>query len=1056
MIVEKPTWLRHAGLQIFSVDTQPNGLRFATAGGDHKVRIWNMRLLAAKEADSETKLLATLRDHFGSVNCVRWAKCGQRIASGSDDQVVLVHEKRPGSGTTEFGSGEPPDVENWKVLLTLRGHTADVVDLGWSPDDTQLASCSLDNTVRIWQASTGAPLAVLTGHESLVKGLTWDPIGSFLATQSDDKSVIIWRTSNWTLVKRVEGPWEKTVGSTFFRRLGWSPCGHFIATTHGFQNPSHTAPVLERGEWMASFDFVGHNAPVVAVRFNHSMFRKMKKTLSDEASSGAGNGVAGANGSSSSKKDAAPYNVIAIGSQDCCISVWTTGSPRPVFIGKHFFQQSVVDLSWSPDGYTLFCCSLDGSVASFQFEVKELGEKISDAEMEEFKKSRYGDLRVRQATVAESPAQLMLEAAAAKQWGSGNAPTANSTETAKAVAKVPSAKSTETAKAVLKAISAPSLTTEIAKAVPKVVSAQNSISSETPKAVPKAANGAAAPEVPTKLPTKVPPKPPPAAAPGADVRNGSVVPNVPPVRITPSPVKQTEYRRPDGRRRIIPEPLGPPRGEDVFGNGALHSGAKYDAPNTGMGELRKQGDENLGPSVGVEAVPKRKLPDEYIRPDVPPAKRSNGAALDELASAARSSPAAVVAIGVGNEGPPNIPGGAPVDMVVPAERMTTPEGVLSIRIRVPDGAGGEDSRGRAPICLEARPAECTMNLGSVLGSAAPTSLRESSAKAKVICSQGGEVRWCDYLISMPTALAGNSNFWAVACGDGSLQIYTMAGRRAQPSMMLGSAAVFMDCDENWKLMVVTRNGSLHLWDLQESKRLLHESLGPLLNSTSANSMLSSNGTMKLASARLSKAGAPLVVLANRHAFIFNLGMCCWLRVADDTFPASNFVSTWPDSAVSADNGELALLQAGVARAAGPSFLWNRLSLAEEKWQTRVHLEVQMSSALALKSASEYRRCLIAYARCLTKESDEARLRELCEELMGPVHLGPSSHSSTGEKLHSWKPDILGLRKRELLKEVVLPAMASNRAIQRLLNEFVDLVTECEAAQKASEPGGSIL
>lgn len=86
-----------------------------------------MRLLAEKDSESDAKLLATLRDHFGSVNCVRWAKCGRLIASGSDDQVVLVHEKRPGSGTTEFGSGEPPDVENWKVLLTLRGHTADVV-----------------------------------------------------------------------------------------------------------------------------------------------------------------------------------------------------------------------------------------------------------------------------------------------------------------------------------------------------------------------------------------------------------------------------------------------------------------------------------------------------------------------------------------------------------------------------------------------------------------------------------------------------------------------------------------------------------------------------------------------------------------------------------------------------------------------------------------------------------------------------------------------------------------------------------------------------------------
>ncbi len=89
-----------------------------------------MKPLGERDSDSSAsvnKLLATLRDHFGSVNCVRWAKCGRLIASGSDDQVILVHERRPGSGTTEFGSGEPPDVENWKVLLTLRGHTADVV-----------------------------------------------------------------------------------------------------------------------------------------------------------------------------------------------------------------------------------------------------------------------------------------------------------------------------------------------------------------------------------------------------------------------------------------------------------------------------------------------------------------------------------------------------------------------------------------------------------------------------------------------------------------------------------------------------------------------------------------------------------------------------------------------------------------------------------------------------------------------------------------------------------------------------------------------------------------
>lgn len=76
---------------------------------------------------AKLELLATLRDHFGSVNCVRWAKHGRYIASGSDDQVIQIHERKPGSGTTEFGSGEAPDVENWKIAFTLRGHTADVV-----------------------------------------------------------------------------------------------------------------------------------------------------------------------------------------------------------------------------------------------------------------------------------------------------------------------------------------------------------------------------------------------------------------------------------------------------------------------------------------------------------------------------------------------------------------------------------------------------------------------------------------------------------------------------------------------------------------------------------------------------------------------------------------------------------------------------------------------------------------------------------------------------------------------------------------------------------------
>ena len=86
-----------------------------------KVWIWTTTPVK-KEVDADQEahtLLATIRDHFGSVNCVEWAKHGHHVASGSDDKVILIHEKKPGTGTTESGSGEPLDVENWKVVMTL-------------------------------------------------------------------------------------------------------------------------------------------------------------------------------------------------------------------------------------------------------------------------------------------------------------------------------------------------------------------------------------------------------------------------------------------------------------------------------------------------------------------------------------------------------------------------------------------------------------------------------------------------------------------------------------------------------------------------------------------------------------------------------------------------------------------------------------------------------------------------------------------------------------------------------------------------------------------------
>uniref|UniRef100_H2YBG7 CAF1B/HIR1 beta-propeller domain-containing protein n=1 Tax=Ciona savignyi TaxID=51511 RepID=H2YBG7_CIOSA len=100
--------------------------------------------------------------------------------------------------------------ERWRCSHTLKGHTGDVLDLAWSPGDQWLASCSIDNTVVVWDVQKfPAITTVLKGHSSLVKGVTWDPVGSYLASQSDDKTVKVWKTLDWKLEATVSKPFEE-------------------------------------------------------------------------------------------------------------------------------------------------------------------------------------------------------------------------------------------------------------------------------------------------------------------------------------------------------------------------------------------------------------------------------------------------------------------------------------------------------------------------------------------------------------------------------------------------------------------------------------------------------------------------------------------------------------------------------------------------------------------------------------------------------------------------------------------------------------------------------
>jgi protein HIRA/HIR1 len=278
MLVQKPDWVAHSG-PIYSIDVHPGGTRFATAGSDHKVKLWSLLpLLDARfDADAEgTRLLATLTDHHAPVNVVRFSRGGRQLASGSDDKLVCVYELREGTGSAAFGSTDAPSVENWKPSAALRGHHNNVTDLAWSPSGGLLASASLDNSVIVWDAASGHRVRTLAGHESYVKGVAWDPIGTFLASQSDDRSVRVWRCQDWSPLARTAEPFaEGFVSTTFSLRLDWAPDGQHLLAVNALQPPCHTAPLLERGTWKAPYSLVGHTAAVVAAHFNPRLLQPL-------------------------------------------------------------------------------------------------------------------------------------------------------------------------------------------------------------------------------------------------------------------------------------------------------------------------------------------------------------------------------------------------------------------------------------------------------------------------------------------------------------------------------------------------------------------------------------------------------------------------------------------------------------------------------------------------------------------------------------------------------------------------------------------------------------
>ncbi len=148
----------------------------------------------------------TLTGHEDLVRSVAFSPDGSYVISGSADNTIKIW-----------------DVSTGKEISTFSGHSRRVNSVAFSPDGQYVVSVSNDRTIKLWDVSTGKEIHTLTATSSYVSvtSAAFSPDGRYMASGSMCRTVRIWDVSTGSQIHRLRLP-------DGVKSLDFSPDGQYL------------------------------------------------------------------------------------------------------------------------------------------------------------------------------------------------------------------------------------------------------------------------------------------------------------------------------------------------------------------------------------------------------------------------------------------------------------------------------------------------------------------------------------------------------------------------------------------------------------------------------------------------------------------------------------------------------------------------------------------------------------------------------------------------------------------------------------------------------------